>query len=390
MAKRFFTIQMLFLMLCVLLAAPSFAYLCGNGVLEVGEVCDDGENNSDVAPDSCRTDCRFAYCGDNVVDSGEQCDGHNYETHPNKCRRDCTLPYCGDGIRDDGRMISPPVDFFEECDDGNSDNFDGCTDQCKKCLAIRDDLMITETPGIPLCSQQVEIKDAGQEGIVIIDGFDVTLDCNNATIIGIGGMEQLAPSVSGNISNIFSGGSSSSGSSSSNNNPSNSGSTGNKPINVPAFAPKRGTGILVKGDGAVLMNCYVQNFGIGLKLESGGATVKNSHFCGNHQDVWAKVFTNFGEKNHCNKTTNWFEGVVGCQFKCDKSVNTEKIDSTCFSGTTDSSGSEETATPAPEAPEQKDSASDDKKTESSNQMQMIRPMNAERIKTRPRTIRAIR
>lgn len=48
--------------------------LCGDGVLDSGEQCDDGTANSDVAPDACRTDCRFAYCGDGVIDNGEVCD----------------------------------------------------------------------------------------------------------------------------------------------------------------------------------------------------------------------------------------------------------------------------------------------------------------------------
>jgi len=48
--------------------------VCGNGVLEAGELCDDGENNSDVAPNACRTNCRDPYCGDGVIDGGEECD----------------------------------------------------------------------------------------------------------------------------------------------------------------------------------------------------------------------------------------------------------------------------------------------------------------------------
>ena len=32
--------------------------LCGDGVLDVGEACDNGSRNSDVAPNNCRTDCR--------------------------------------------------------------------------------------------------------------------------------------------------------------------------------------------------------------------------------------------------------------------------------------------------------------------------------------------
>lgn len=48
--------------------------VCGNGVVDDGEVCDDGDGNSDSLPDACRTDCRRAYCGDGVVDTSEACD----------------------------------------------------------------------------------------------------------------------------------------------------------------------------------------------------------------------------------------------------------------------------------------------------------------------------
>ena len=45
--------------------------LCGDGVLQSAEECDDGAANSDTDPDACRTDCRHARCGDGVVDTAE-------------------------------------------------------------------------------------------------------------------------------------------------------------------------------------------------------------------------------------------------------------------------------------------------------------------------------
>lgn len=53
--------------------------VCGNEVLEEGEECDEGELNSDVIADSCRTTCVFASCGDAVVDTDEECDDGNDE-----------------------------------------------------------------------------------------------------------------------------------------------------------------------------------------------------------------------------------------------------------------------------------------------------------------------
>jgi cysteine-rich repeat protein len=50
--------------------------VCGNGVVEGGEVCDDGNQLDDL---SCSSDCQ-AYCGDGVLDErlGEACDGDDF------------------------------------------------------------------------------------------------------------------------------------------------------------------------------------------------------------------------------------------------------------------------------------------------------------------------
>ena len=95
---------------------------CGDGVVDTGETCDDGPDNSDTEPDACRTDCTAASCGDEVIDTGEECDNglDNSDTEPDACRTDCTAPSCGDGVIDTG----------EECDDGNLDDGDFCTGQC--------------------------------------------------------------------------------------------------------------------------------------------------------------------------------------------------------------------------------------------------------------------
>jgi cysteine-rich repeat protein len=50
--------------------------LCGNGVVDVGEVCDDGNQ---VSGDGCRGDCKkMEVCGDGELDVGEQCDDGNH------------------------------------------------------------------------------------------------------------------------------------------------------------------------------------------------------------------------------------------------------------------------------------------------------------------------
>ena len=93
--------------------------LCGNGVREPGEECDHGSENSDTAPDACRSDCVRAHCGDGVVDSRETCDDGN-DIDDDGCRNDCSVPTCGDGRLDSG----------EVCDDGNRSNTDACLDTC--------------------------------------------------------------------------------------------------------------------------------------------------------------------------------------------------------------------------------------------------------------------
>jgi len=96
-----------------------FATGCGNGVLEPGEVCDDGRT---VDGDGCSADCRSdESCGNDVIDVevGERCDDGNV-VDGDGCQADCSLPRCGDGVVDEG----------EACDDGNDEPGDGCNPQC--------------------------------------------------------------------------------------------------------------------------------------------------------------------------------------------------------------------------------------------------------------------
>lgn len=88
---------------------------CGNGQIDPGEQCDDGNI---IDGDRCSSLCRNEICGNGVVDgsAGETCDDNN-ATGGDGCSEICTIEVCGNGRRDMG----------EECDDGNLDNGDGCT-----------------------------------------------------------------------------------------------------------------------------------------------------------------------------------------------------------------------------------------------------------------------
>jgi fibro-slime domain-containing protein len=100
---------------------------CGDGIVNGGEVCDDGINDGRYG--GCRPGCATPgpYCGDGVVEAGvEQCDdGRNLSTYNQAgCGPGCkTVPRCGDG-RVDGL-------WGETCDDGNTVSNDRCSSTCK-------------------------------------------------------------------------------------------------------------------------------------------------------------------------------------------------------------------------------------------------------------------
>ncbi len=100
---------------------------CGNGILDAGETCDDGNASSG---DGCSDECQLENCGNGVLDGGETCDDGNSD-NSDACPDDpanggmCLSATCGDGFvwsTDGGN---------ETCDDGNSDNSDGCSDECQ-------------------------------------------------------------------------------------------------------------------------------------------------------------------------------------------------------------------------------------------------------------------
>lgn len=131
---------------------------CGDGIVHNREDCDNGKENSDTAPNACRTNCTTHRCGDGVVDAGEQCDtgSRNADAQPNACRTSCQAPRCGDGTVDKGEQCDAGVqnadnapnacrttcriascgdgvlDTGEVCDDGNRSDMDECTTACKR------------------------------------------------------------------------------------------------------------------------------------------------------------------------------------------------------------------------------------------------------------------
>ncbi|MEM4259640.1 MAG: dockerin type I domain-containing protein [Candidatus Woesearchaeota archaeon] len=88
------------------------APVCGNGVIEPGEFCDDGNTDNS---DSCLNNCNLPTCGDGYIWQGyELCDdGNNYN---NDACVNCNNAICGDGYVQTG---------FEDCDEGTNNGVSG-------------------------------------------------------------------------------------------------------------------------------------------------------------------------------------------------------------------------------------------------------------------------
>ena len=146
--------------------------LCGNGVLDPGEECDDGVNDS---ASGCNAFCDIVEgyscdgelgepsvcgvtCGDGVILGDETCDDGNTNDgdgcsstcrieegfactgQPSVCDLvpDPNAPRCGDRNIDEG----------EECDDGNTNDGDGCSSTCQ----VEDGFTCVDGPFLSVCT----------------------------------------------------------------------------------------------------------------------------------------------------------------------------------------------------------------------------------------------
>jgi fibro-slime domain-containing protein len=99
--------------------------VCGDTIVDTakGEECDDGVNDGGYG--ECAPECKLGpRCGDGVTQAQEACDGGENPTGAyGECAKGCVLgPHCGDG------RVQPA---YEECDDGNKTDRDGCSPACK-------------------------------------------------------------------------------------------------------------------------------------------------------------------------------------------------------------------------------------------------------------------
>ncbi|PIR54570.1 hypothetical protein COU75_00155 [Candidatus Peregrinibacteria bacterium CG10_big_fil_rev_8_21_14_0_10_42_8] len=98
---------------------------CGNGVIEAGEQC---ESSSDCQATAgtvarcssvCLCEAADPVCGNGVMEADEECDDGNND-NSDGCSMNCKNEVCGDGI----------VQASEQCDDGNDNTDDSCRNDC--------------------------------------------------------------------------------------------------------------------------------------------------------------------------------------------------------------------------------------------------------------------
>ena len=104
-------------------------------------------------------------CGDGVVSLNEQCDDGDLDDS-NDCTNNCRLPACGDGI------LWNNGSGAEQCDDGDSDNSNNCTNSCQL-PTCGDDIisLIEQCDGSNLGGQSCQTQENFSDG---------TLSCNQS------------------------------------------------------------------------------------------------------------------------------------------------------------------------------------------------------------------
>ena len=97
---------------------------------------------------------QVAKCGNSIIDAAEQCDDGNREPG-DACTDGCLAAICGDGIlRVDLELGG---DGYEACDDGNDSPTDGCLNTCTIAVC-GDGVVITAAAQIVQMCQMVIMK----------------------------------------------------------------------------------------------------------------------------------------------------------------------------------------------------------------------------------------
>ncbi len=177
---------------------------CGNGRLESGESCDDGNTSAldgcdsicvvepgytcEVSEDALVSVCRETLCGDGIiaeasrsVAGGIKCDDGNMESGDG-CSQDCLVEdgwicgsepsicvnpiECGNGLVD--------INRGEQCDDNNEENGDGCSENC----LVEDGWLCDD--GLPSACVLIDSGDAGVTNDFVLTGGGDGCDCREA------------------------------------------------------------------------------------------------------------------------------------------------------------------------------------------------------------------
>ncbi len=150
-----------------------FTHYCGDGILDNEyEECDNGTDNQDGLYGGCSKDCtKNAYCGDGEYDlENEFCEiGQNgefkgcVECKSAEVGYNCSLGWCaplscGNGI----------LDYDEDCDDGNYDNNDGCSN-CKIDTGYK-------------CQHEIEVERVNDDGIFEKVTINACTECKSLDV----------------------------------------------------------------------------------------------------------------------------------------------------------------------------------------------------------------